>query len=355
MPYLILVLNFIGLVLSIFLYAQESGANLPFCELGQKFSCAAVLSSPYAKLFGIPNSLVGIWFYAFVMLLFVGLSKNNSFCLYAYVLMSLISVLFSLYLAYASIFEIGYLCPYCVGTYIINVANLILSVIALKKRDRYDNSVMPVFLSFLLSVTITFILATGISLRFETVEIDSILVKSSEEPLSPLPDMIKNRVLEDHKKLLIEFVDPVCPGCLRWKQVSSKVRDKIKTLYFPLDKECNPAIPHDFHKNACFLSRVLICAEKFSTVNEITNYLNKNVSDHKQNFLENAVSLLQKEFPKEFECSQSVEAATELSNHIQLGLSLKIVATPTIYYKGFFVDFSRVSPEIFVKLLILDN
>jgi uncharacterized membrane protein len=94
----------------------------PICDIRANISCSKALGSQYSKTLGVPNPLAGLLFYT---LLFV-LSFSYMFLVIYPVL---VSVLFSLYLAYISYIKQKNFCLVCTLTYVINIALLVIALL----------------------------------------------------------------------------------------------------------------------------------------------------------------------------------------------------------------------------------
>lgn len=85
------------------------------CRLDEK-SCLNVLGTPRAKVFGVPNSALGILVYAFLLLTSHFLSPRPGFLLLAFALGR------SVFLAYSLIFITRIPCKLCFASHAINLA-----------------------------------------------------------------------------------------------------------------------------------------------------------------------------------------------------------------------------------------
>lgn len=93
-------------------------------------SCATVVQSPYARVFGLPNSLLGIFYYATLIgWIAAGSTLQAVWLGWALVAVSVITVLLGFYLIYAlrRILRIG--CPLCYTAHAINAALLVLLIL----------------------------------------------------------------------------------------------------------------------------------------------------------------------------------------------------------------------------------
>ncbi len=118
----------LGLLLAIYAVYVETRikkdyAYEPVCELGNNASCKNAFNSDYGKILGVSNASLGILFYiTFIAITFTQYT-NLLFIL------STISALGSLYLAYALYFKLRNVCVVCTMTYIVNALLLIFVLI----------------------------------------------------------------------------------------------------------------------------------------------------------------------------------------------------------------------------------
>ena len=127
---LIFVLSLVGLWISVYftgVYYKWFEPNVfwipQVCQL-KEASCMTVLGTPRAKLFGVPNSAFGIGMYSYLIL-----NILIPFPWLIAVVLLLLAVLRSIYLAYSLIFVTKIPCPLCFTSHIIN---LVLFFVVLK-------------------------------------------------------------------------------------------------------------------------------------------------------------------------------------------------------------------------------
>lgn len=113
----------VGFALSLYgLFVEQkiktNPAYKPVCDLSDRVSCSKPFLSPYGKLIKMPNRVLGLLFYAGMMLL--------AWCDYAELLWygSVLSVLVSAVLAYILYFKIKALCLLCTSIYFVNLVLL---------------------------------------------------------------------------------------------------------------------------------------------------------------------------------------------------------------------------------------
>ena len=104
---------------------KEDPNYKPLCDFSENASCSKPIKSKYGKLFGVPNALMGIFYY--LLILFLSLLQQKFLLFYICVA----GVGASLVLAYILYFKIRTFCLVCILTYIINGALLYLTYINL--------------------------------------------------------------------------------------------------------------------------------------------------------------------------------------------------------------------------------
>ncbi|CAG9857096.1 unnamed protein product [Phyllotreta striolata] len=133
----------VGLGLSLYAYTVElqierNEKYSPMCDISPQMSCSKAFKSPYGKGFGIfgkfstlnqPNSLFGLMFYSMMATL---AQSNSKFPAWFMLMAIFLSNLLSLYFAYILYFVLYDFCVVCVGTYVVNILNLLLIQAKLK-------------------------------------------------------------------------------------------------------------------------------------------------------------------------------------------------------------------------------
>lgn len=103
-------------------------------------NCVTVVQTPYARVFGIPNSLLGIIYYMLLIVWVLGRPWRRfsfigfgRFLIYAsftniLILASMVAVILGLYLIHSLIHKLHTHCPLCYLAHGINVALLVLLI-----------------------------------------------------------------------------------------------------------------------------------------------------------------------------------------------------------------------------------
>lgn len=106
-----LVLSLIGLVDAIYLLSEELNPQIPlYCPTTGVVNCGSVTTSAYSHFLGIPVALLGVLFFAAMLVL---IAIDNPILDYLLVPLWASGVAFAGYLIYVEIVVLGAICPYC--------------------------------------------------------------------------------------------------------------------------------------------------------------------------------------------------------------------------------------------------
>jgi uncharacterized membrane protein len=123
---LLAVLAILGLVISTYFTAiayrwiNPEAAYVPgFCRMGEK-TCASVVFTPRARVFGIPNSVLGQGYYIFLLAcLWTGTLWSEPL-VWVVLVSSFLTVLLGIYLTYSLLFITRVNCRLCYTGHVIN-------------------------------------------------------------------------------------------------------------------------------------------------------------------------------------------------------------------------------------------
>ncbi|HEY4691745.1 MAG TPA: vitamin K epoxide reductase family protein [Anaerolineae bacterium] len=125
----------VAAILATFHYSTEASALL--CT--RAGGCEAVNTSPYSTIGGIPIALIGLGAYGVIGVLAFLSTRPGSTGEYAALAvfgLSLIGVLYSIYLTYLEFFVIRAVCPWCIASAVIMTAIWIVSLVDVSRRRR---------------------------------------------------------------------------------------------------------------------------------------------------------------------------------------------------------------------------
>ncbi len=111
---LISLLALSGLILSSYIYFKKKKKKKMICPM--RSNCDTVIHSDHSKIIGIPVELLGMVYYAFIGLSYVGISLLGLWSLQVAVILIGVSgaaLLFSIYLVSLQAFVIKHWCTWC--------------------------------------------------------------------------------------------------------------------------------------------------------------------------------------------------------------------------------------------------
>jgi uncharacterized membrane protein/protein-disulfide isomerase len=305
----------IGLAASVAaVYVHYQLATAPgyesFCDVNATFSCTQAYQSEYGRLAGAPVSILGAgYFAALLALLTVGrrLEALASYLLVA----AVIGLAFVVYLAWATVFVLGTLCPLCLVTYaavvgLFFIAGAASSIPMIDVPDRLSRDLRRLVATpMALAVAVVVIGATAVSAAFFPADPASatpaaraaaVAQQAAAEPpltddqkaqlrasFDQQPRMIVPAEAEGASVVIVKFNDYQCPPCrqtfelygpikARWdQQAPGKV--KFITRDFPLEPECNASIGSGVHQAACEAAAGVRMARAVGKADEFEQWL----------------------------------------------------------------------------------
>jgi uncharacterized membrane protein len=132
-----IVLAVIGLIDSIYLVWVKFTDQYALC--GPIGNCESVNTSQYSEIWGIPIALLGAGAYIVIIILLLLENRSELMGEYSPLIVfgiSLIGVLYSIYLTYVEVVILRAICPYCVISAVVLVLLLVLSTIRLLQSFR---------------------------------------------------------------------------------------------------------------------------------------------------------------------------------------------------------------------------
>ncbi|WP_232679216.1 vitamin K epoxide reductase family protein [Nocardioides sp. R-C-SC26] len=140
----------------------------PACDLNPVLSCGSVMITDQAEAFGFPNPLIGIAGFAIVVAMGVLLAARVPLPTWVHAglaMGSMLGAVFVHWLAYQSLYEIGALCPWCLGVWAVTLFLAVWTVLGLaRRRGGWGERLWDV--RYLILLTWYLVIATAILERF---------------------------------------------------------------------------------------------------------------------------------------------------------------------------------------------
>lgn len=358
----------------------QAGVDLgqAFCNISSKVNCDNIALSPYSSIGNISISVLGMVFFTIVTILALRSLRtiNQGYIgdLTRKLLMisSIVGILTSIALAILSLTAIGAFCLVCGMIYALCLSLFFITrkihkeSASIIKKEKISPSF--IFLSFI---------AIGIQYFFqplsESAARNALLANSGEE-LSP--EFLKQIMSElesgnsyeislqnspaegnsNAKITLVEFSDFECPHCAQNHKnmplVAKSFGENVRIIYknFPLDTACNTAGMHHKACLAAYAARCLFHKKGFEAFKQMQDYLFKNQDFFDQKSIQEkaqALGLNEKELET---CIDSAAVKNEIKEEIELGKSIGVEATPSIYVNGRFLKMGA-NPEILTGVI----
>ena len=338
-----------------------------FCDVSGTVSCTQAYLSRYGSVFGYSVAIGGVLFFAMVLAI-VGLAgragsqaRENA---PAYVFaLSTLGLAFILYLGYASYVVLKNFCILCAITYVAVIAIFLISggattfpMKTLPDRARRD---LRTLVSSPLALVIALLFVAASAMAVTAFPRDAGASGATAQAPPPLPQVTDDErakiaqwwelqpkvevpvPADGVKVLIVKFNDYQCPACKltfdTYKQIlprdiaTGQVKYVVKQ--YPLEPECNPAMPQVVHSASCEAAAAVIMARAKGTAEKLEDWI----------LAHQGPPLLTPEEVKDaartvggitdFD-AQYARAKEELKTDAGLGQLLGVKSTPTFYING---------------------
>lgn len=335
----------------------------PICPMESVFDCKGAALSPYSRFLGLPNSLYGMAVYLLVLVLIpmrvwtrVRLFKNLELYL---LLLALVSVAMTVWLAYVSFFLLNKLCSWCTALYLVDIGFLILVLLALEGPAQVREQIAEDLKMFQTEPK-----ALGVGVLTAVILIASLIVlyeRSKRVWVPPGPELPSGVVIDISNDpvigpsrapvTIIEFSDFQCPYCRDTAQAIQTLQKKhhreVRLIFknFPLDDKCNPMVKGSPHPNSCVAAISAECAYKMGGFEQMYNKLMSadNYSPESLMGMAKELGLNLNEFGL---CLRSGPANQEVMNDIQEAIKLNIEGTPLLIINSHKYTSALTEPQL---------
>lgn len=252
------------------------------CRASGSINCDAILLNPYSLVFKLlPSATLGMAGITFLLwLAFLGmLNARVRREVWAVLLLYLFAAIaFGWYYVYLMLFEMDFLCPWCLVVHFVNLVLLVfVLVVAIRRRKRFELPPLAtvaeriyLFLGAVLAFLLVFFLAGFLE---KSLSLSEAKKKYDELADNPVVVAALLRASPDYH-ISIEDTDPVygessapypiiffsdfqCPVCLQNEIFLRAVVDlnprhlRLVFKNYPLSTDCNPTVTTNIHPLAC--------------------------------------------------------------------------------------------------------
>jgi len=337
-------------------------AYTSFCNVNSSINCDKVLSSQFAKLFGIPVAWLGLVAYAVLALLFAMAARAEGEDALRWMRSAMVGVIgavaFSGYMAYVSLFIINTICLLCTGLYVVSLTLLGLTVYANRIARGLDGAPLSparAGLAFAGAVIVVASLAWATWPKARSVDVPMRTAADARKAdpdfyawYTALPVVDLRTILPKEeaaaasarKVVIVDFFDLECAHCRHnhelLKQLIAQRPNQIELVHrhFPLDTSCNEVVPASLHPTACRAAEAMECAGLQGKREKMLDVLFDNQG---QLFAENLPRLAVRagldkdQFQK---CLDEHKTLPRVLEDCRAGAKLDITSTPTIFVQG---------------------
>ncbi|MCB0723791.1 MAG: thioredoxin domain-containing protein [Ignavibacteriae bacterium] len=365
------------------------------CSFSDLFTCDTVLSTGYAKMFGVPVAWFGFmyFFWALWVAIFALVNsrkQSGTAALNIIFFMTTLSVLVTFFKMY-QLFMLGVICPVCVAMYVCIFVIFFLTMKALrisfkeilsrnlqyvksifssskpvaagKKGDGTEERVSQPWRYWIILI---WLFAMGfLGLRYYENTVIKPGLKSVQLILTQHFNGQKYDVNfdgsavdgnPDAKVTIVEFSDFECPACKllasNMKPIMLEYGDRVSLHFmnYPLDKSINKNLTNEIHQNAGIAAIAGVCAQDQGKFWDFYYTLYENQTKINRDFIIATAQELGLDMNKFNDCLESDPARDRVLREIDLAKEYGITGTPTLFINGRKVHYWN-SPEV-IKAII---
>ena len=347
-------------------YMVKLGMNgNSLCQINEKINCDVAALSSYAEFFTIPIAVIGLS-YSVVMLgmfLFAKFGWFEESDGYKTIVKGLtaLSAVFSLFLLFVSIVQLGAFCPFCIAGYVLSFIILFLTW-SLYSDSKFDFATIPSeknILGTLLAIPLlAWFISGSVRDNFGLDQMAKVVPEKiyqwQQAPVINFDNslgLVKGST-EASAPVLIEFADFKCPHC---KVAAGAIKNflagnkNVKMVFkpYPLDGSCNPHIPSKGDGSRCELAGWALCGEKLFQKGWDVHYW---IFDHQEDMMHDGdLAKFLDQMSKELSldgaqlktCATSAETYDLIKKSADEGEAAKISGTPSIFVNGKKLDYGQ--------------
>ena len=343
------------------------------CDVNATFSCTEAYTSRFGLIGGVPVALVGVLYFAFLLMLIALCSRSISARqnLAGYVFATATAGLAGvLYLAYASFFVLKTVCLLCVGTYLAIIALFLIAGAAAKYPmttlvSRASNDMRTLFrtpaalttaLAFVGVAVVAVVLFPGDSISASSGPATSATsAQAVAQPAAPPPPQSQIQQLEQFLAAqprvpiviggsgavvtIVKFNDYQCPPCgqtfREYKPILARLQQQhpgkiaFVTRDFPLDPECNSL--GGGHQAACEAAVAVRLAREKGRSDAMEDWLFANQPSLTTDTVKKGVATVAGVSDFDARYQKTLEL---VRGDIGQGLQLGVKGTPTFFMNG---------------------
>ena len=253
------------------------------CSVSQAFSCKAVAASVYSNILDLPIAVIGQAYYlmAFLLLMITLFFARHKADILKYLgATSILGAVYSLFLALVSTLDVGFLCPWCMALYLINILCFLIYYKSahIQSQDwrpmlQRTSTWLAVGLMGASLVATQGVYAMRYEHAFKKAKRARLNKKRKASPKFHKVEVNQAPIRgESTAVTIIEFADFQCPYCRKlFRQLKTvfklgkdnpNLNFRYAFKHYPLNSQCNPYHKNNLHPYACQLAQAAVCAEQ---------------------------------------------------------------------------------------------
>lgn len=337
----------------------SDGSYTSFCNVNDSVNCDQVLTSSFAKLFGIPVANLGLVAYlAFTFVLIAALRSEGSrrFRLTHLAALGAVgAVVFSGYMAVVSLFVLETICLMCSGLYVA-AAGLLLTTAMADQKAMKAGSGHTSFRDYLAAAGSTLVIAAAAGWMSSASSGDAAMtVDEIRSERADFYDWYTNLPVRrvtapagrgntsgapDAPVTIVEFFDFECGHCrhnhARLKELLQRREGEVRIVYrhFPLDPACNEVIPEPIHRRACRAAEAAECAGLQGKFVEMADAMFARQSQLFESNLPRIAKTVGLDTAQFEACMRDHRTLSDVVSDCRAGESLDLRSTPTMFFNG---------------------
>lgn len=334
-----------------------------FCNINSRVNCDVVLTSPYAYFGGVTVALWGVLFYGLVTLAVVASAvparqRQRELAAATAIGLSVLGLLFSLYLALVAFFILETICIMCSALYIVSIG-LFASSWWLRPPPppRRRGGQAPSRAAQNRRVLAVSVAAGAVLVLFGLWEVfggrsprlDAEGIRREKPDLyawfqaRPVLDVSRDghaRGPADAAVTLVEFSDFDCPHCARLDEAINQLlraeRPDVRVVFrhFPLNSECNPSAQGTRHPEACQAAYASECAGEQTKFWQYQHILFSRQGRFQRADLVGYARQLGLDLEAFERCLDGEDVRRRVERDAREGARLGVQSTPTLFING---------------------
>ena len=318
-----------------------------YCAISEWANCETVAASDYAVFLRLPVALWGLLGCLVMAALAVwGLYMPRTPASWPFGIlfwMSLFSSATGSYLFFVSHFIIESVCVVCIGTYLVNLSLLVVSLVEIRRLRSGPFSALKAEMGSFRQrrLPLTLLGATvmlGVLVLWMAVPPYWRLSATEGPGGLPVGATLDGHPWIGAKRPVLtieEFSDYQCPYCLKGHDKMRKLvqqhPDRVRLVHrnHPLDQACNEQIKRPFHPHACRYAAMAVCAQTLGRFWEANDLLFSRGRERTPVTVEELAQASGIKVDRLAECLKGEQTHRRIDQDLEAGRALKIRGTPT--------------------------